>query len=450
MLSNARIIQQRALLFCLISLGVHFDVHLGVHELEQRVSQAHAHAWRGQAVVLFVTYEIRDRELRGTLGLPSALLLREIPSRPATLNALLRQETGYAELVSALGVALRRDLPILIDQRERKPQLTRIDLIRSLQRPRGQQALGRLRNKSSALIPPSSLSEERDLRVVDGVNVETHQGRPEAAVINFTIPLTHEPREVSFLWKSERWFMREGRRARRGRRVHKGSKSGALSTRKVAGIIIDRAQITPISFTPVEPEVVWRSPKAFQPPRAQKNSGQRLGHLEKPTPVNSPNTSIQELSESSIKFHALHAQIYEAFQHQADVDIYDALSEALAGRALDEVFSSTYRALILRDEGGARARVTHLIPLSHRPLSNENATPKLRSHLAKLNEQRQAFYLARHEWRVAGEVTHWGHTHRRVHDYEAIYVMSEGPSGWRITFTMPLRQTRRPELEGGL
>ena len=395
-------------------------------------SRANAHAWRGQAVVLFITYEVRPDEIRGTLGLPGALLLREFTSRPSTLRSLLRDKDGYTELVRTLQTILKRDLPVQIDHHDDTPHLTRVDVILSMPRSRD--------------------PELRDIRVIEGVNVETHSGQPEALVVNFSVPLKRAPREIRYLWKSERWFVREGRRGKRRRQ---------LNTRRVSGIIIDRAKITPISFTPLEPEVIWRSPDALSPPKrtGQMSQATRVQGREEVgrSRVNERRvlggdveSSLEKSSPETRTFHTLHAQIYSAFNYSTDEEIYDALGLALTGQTLDEVFASTYRALVLRDEGGARAQVTHLIPRAHKVITADDLSPKDRAKLSKRSPTSRAQYIAKHSWRVVGEVTHWGHTHRRVYDYEAIYAMSETDRGWRIVFTSPLSQTRRPELEGGL
>ena len=57
-------------------------------------------------------------------------------------------------------------------------------------------------------------------------------------------------------------------------------------------------------------------------------------------------------------------------------------------------------------------------------------------------------FVTRYRWRVIGEVKHWGYSHRRVNEYEAIYHVLHTPTGWRIVKIRPIGHTRRPELEG--
>ena len=401
----------------------------------------HGHAWSGKSIVLFVTYEIRPQEIRGVLGLPSPLLLRSLPQKPRSLGTLLQNPQGYAQLVQELRQVLQRDLPLKIDQRLSTPRLSRVDLILARTplsiRDKGH-STSPLKSKVSSTENSTEESDDaREIKVIDKVVIETHRGVPEAAVINFTIPVTTPPKKIRFLWRSTLWFARRGQRSRRRQ----------LSTRSVSGIIIDQEQITPITFTPREPEVIWRSPQALMPPQRKPDSLR---------PIVTDASSLTRLQ----RFKRLHSQIYTAFDHDQDERIYDALSLSLDGGALDQVFTSTYRALILRDQGGARAQVSHVIPLSHQELTTQQISPKLKRYLTQGNTpsgrelarplKSSRPYLIRYRWRVAGHVTHWGHTHRRVNDYEAIYVMSSTPQGWRITFVEPLSQTRRPELEGSL
>ena len=397
----------------------------------------HGHAWSGKSVVLFVTYEVRPEEIRGVLGLPSSLLLRSLSQKPRSLVTLLRDRHGYARLVTELRQVLQRDLPLKVDQRLKTPQLSRVDLILTRTPLENQEKSSsgltlksKVRSAEGATKEPA---DAREIRVIDDVVLETHRGAPEALVINFKIPITGPPKEIRFLWHSTLWFTRRGQRSRQRQ----------LSTRSVSGMIIDQEQITPIMFTPLEPEVIWRAPQTLIPPQRKPQSL---------SPSVSDVSSLTQLE----RFKRLHKQIYTAFDHDQDEQIYDALSLSLAGDALDQVFTSTYRALILRDQGGARAQVSHVIPLSHQELTAQETSPKLKRLLAQeMKELAHTLesskpYLIRYRWRVAGQVTHWGHTHRRVNDYEAIYVMTSTLRGWRITFVEPLSQTRRPELEGSL
>ena len=133
--------------------------------------------------------------------------------------------------------------------------------------------------------------------------------------------------------------------------------------------------------------------------------------------------------EARALFEALHHNIYRAFDYERDEQVYDALAESVAGPLLDWTFQEVAGALTLREEGGARAKVTLVRPLRWERLP---LLDREREVLGALSASltRGAFACA-YRWRVVGEVTHWGHTHRRVNEHEARYVVAHTPKGWR-------------------
>ncbi|MEO1279888.1 MAG: hypothetical protein AAFV77_13095, partial [Planctomycetota bacterium] len=52
-----------------------------------------------------------------------------------------------------------------------------------------------------------------------------------------------------------------------------------------------------------------------------------------------------------------------------------------------------------------------------------------------------------HRWQVEGTVYHWGHSHTRVHEYEAVYTLAGLNEGWRIV-DQQMRQQRRLDDDG--
>ena len=82
---------------------------------------------------------------------------------------------------------------------------------------------------------------------------------------------------------------------------------------------------------------------------------------------------------------------------------------------LDQVFQSTYQALILKDQGGAKAKITH-DPVKATILTEESMPKVLALKLPK--QDWQSTMVFQYRWRIVGEVNCWGHTHRRVNDYE--------------------------------
>jgi len=127
-------------------------------------------------------------------------------------------------------------------------------------------------------------------------------------------------------------------------------------------------------------------------------------------------------------FQQLHRNIYAAFEAGGESELYDTLARGLEGRALDEVYGEIYEALMMRGRGYVRFDVRRVKPLSTEVLPATGIS-------------RPAFRV-RYRWRVYGTVTHFGHTHARVNEYEALYLVEHNGRDWRITDTQLQRNQR--------
>ena len=127
-------------------------------------------------------------------------------------------------------------------------------------------------------------------------------------------------------------------------------------------------------------------------------------------------------------FKALHGNIYRAFDYVDESDIYDALAQSVSGPILDEIYQTVFRGLVLWDEGGAVCAIDKIDVLDAEFIAPTD--PKSR------------YYQVRCEWNVVGVVSHWGHTHRRVNQYNALYTVSAIQGEWRITDSKVTKQKR--------
>ncbi len=152
-----------------------------------------------------------------------------------------------------------------------------------------------------------------------------------------------------------------------------------------------------------------------------------VARVEVPSPFGT-RFRMPDAREARLIFESLHRNIYRAFDYEAESDIYDTLALSVTGGLLDRVYAEVYESLIMREEGGAVAKVQSVALLDAAV-----AIP--------------AAGDARHFgvqclWRVTGEVGHWGHTHRRANEYEAEYTVVSGSEGWRIGDVRVLNQRR--------
>ena len=407
-------------------------------------NEAWGHAWRGQEIVLFMTYDLSGEHVKVTLGLPAALTTLPQAMAHRDQNAELTDQV-LATFTQEIAAELRQGSFAIFDGIKTLPKIDKIDLI--------SKRLSQKRSKAADLA-----KKNRKVLYFEQASVELHTGSQDALLIQFSYPKI-DPRRLkraSFRWHHDSWFVKPRRRSRGVQR------SKQLSTREAPGLIIDRNGIRPITFYPNEPEVIWRAPHRLSSFNRQE---------ERSSPVHSTASSgawwtwsywFGESLEKedtpqarALLFKRLHREVYSAFDQDSDEAAYEALSRVLSGHLLDRVFQTTFNALILRDQGGARAKVTHVIPLELTEMTPDQLSKKSKSlleryRLSEASNLDTNGFIYRYGWRVVGKVQHWGHTHRRVNDYEAIYLMTERPEGWKLTFVHPLTQRRRPELEGSL
>jgi hypothetical protein len=109
--------------------------------------------------------------------------------------------------------------------------------------------------------------------------------------------------------------------------------------------------------------------------------------------------------------------IYRAFDYREEGTIYDTLARSTSGELLTQVYLETRRSLELRNQGGARAKVTDV-----EMLDAETA-----------NLEGDVGFETQCTWNVAGSVGHWGHIHQRRNQYEAVFTVRPVDGVWKIT-----------------
>lgn len=429
-------------------------------------SEVRAHAWAKQKPVLFLSAEIGQNELKITLCLP-APLLNEIITQPIDPNYALTP-AQQKSLFDELERYFQTHNPIKVDGVRALPNLTALDLVLS-----------------------APLKELEEAALAE--QVKLHSGNEGAAIMSFEIGLKRTPKLISLLWDNDSLWVKMGKQS-----------SQQLSSKVLPGVFIYQDELSPIKLTPEDPEQIWRpiGPRLKSPPPSAlslippppatildhpqflliwllifgtsllflRNSSRRpIGLVLALFCLLAPlslwiipgasqiwSSKQKELSNDKLRsiFELLHQNIYRAFDYERDEEIYDALSESVTGPLLDWTFQEIYRSLILQDEGGAKAKVSLVKPLSWERSSLQERELKALSVDTEQASERHAkeasAFAVNYRWRVIGEVTHWGHSHRRVNDYEARYAIAHTSQGWRIFSVKSRGNARRPELEGGL
>jgi len=121
--------------------------------------------------------------------------------------------------------------------------------------------------------------------------------------------------------------------------------------------------------------------------------------------------------------------VYRAFDRREEGLVYDRLARSISGELLEEVYLQIHRSIEIAGQGGARVRLQQINLL-----------------LAERQETSDAEALVyRCKWRAAGSVGHWGHTHRRANEYEALITLRGVDNVWKIT-ALELTEERRVQL----
>ena len=140
---------------------------------------------------------------------------------------------------------------------------------------------------------------------------------------------------------------------------------------------------------------------------------------------------LPDRQEAVDLFTSLHRNVYRAFDYKTESDIYDVLAQSVDGDLLDQVYNEVHQSLILRDQGGAVARVQSVDVLEARV---ETA--------GVVADSDAAAFQIRSRWHVHGAVYHWGHVHSRTNEYQALYTIARRENNWKITAVEVLQQRR--------
>lgn len=110
--------------------------------------------------------------------------------------------------------------------------------------------------------------------------------------------------------------------------------------------------------------------------------------------------------------------VYRAFDHDREEEVYDTLAKSVSGTLLDTIYLEVHESLVMKEQGGAVAKVENVEMLENTLLPDR--------------EEGAPWFRTRTRWRVEGKVGHWGHTHQRVNEYEADVTVALQEGAWRI------------------
>ncbi|MEZ6105615.1 MAG: hypothetical protein R3B96_05730 [Pirellulaceae bacterium] len=131
-------------------------------------------------------------------------------------------------------------------------------------------------------------------------------------------------------------------------------------------------------------------------------------------------------SDRAALVRGLLGNVYRAFDYTEDEAIYDALGYSASGDLLTTLYLEIKQGLVVKEQGGAQAVVEQVEIVELKPQVDSGAA-------RGVEVPPEPGFLAKCRWNVSGTIEHWGHVHRRVNQYEAIFAVERIEGDWKLT-----------------
>lgn len=135
---------------------------------------------------------------------------------------------------------------------------------------------------------------------------------------------------------------------------------------------------------------------------------------------------ITQVAEAQQIVPPLLRNVYRAFDHHAESDVYDVLARSVDGELLRKLYLETIQALTLDGREGTRVTIAEFSATVDKVAPN----PKGAGFVADCN------------WMARGIVGHWGHSHPRVNIYNARLTVMPVQHEWKLT-GLEVQEVRR-------
>jgi hypothetical protein len=118
--------------------------------------------------------------------------------------------------------------------------------------------------------------------------------------------------------------------------------------------------------------------------------------------------------------------VYRAFDHRNESEIYDVLARSVDGELLRKLYLETIQALTLEGREGTRVTISEFSAdiMGVQPAPSGDG------------------FITECQWTAMGNVGHWGHSHTRVNRYTAKVTITPVVNAWKIT-QLEVSETRR-------
>jgi hypothetical protein len=135
---------------------------------------------------------------------------------------------------------------------------------------------------------------------------------------------------------------------------------------------------------------------------------------------------VSQVDEAQKIVSPLLRNVYRAFDHHSESDVYDVLARSVDGELLRKLYLETIQALTLDGREGTRVTIAEFSATVDKVAEN----PKGAGFVADCN------------WMARGIVGHWGHSHPRVNIYNARITITPAKGEWKLT-GLEVQEVRR-------
>ena len=135
---------------------------------------------------------------------------------------------------------------------------------------------------------------------------------------------------------------------------------------------------------------------------------------------------VTEVAEAQSIVVPLLRNVYRAFDHHVESEVYDVLARSVDGELLRKLYLETIQALTLDGREGTRVTIAEFSA----NVDKVEANPEGDGFVADCN------------WMARGIVGHWGHSHPRVNIYNARVTITPSEGEWKLT-GLEVQEVRR-------
>lgn len=135
---------------------------------------------------------------------------------------------------------------------------------------------------------------------------------------------------------------------------------------------------------------------------------------------------VSQVEEAQMIVSPLLRNVYRAFDHHVESDVYDVLARSVDGELLRRLYLETIQALTLEGREGTRVTIAEFSA----SVDKVGPNPKGEGFVADCN------------WMARGIVGHWGHSHPRVNIYNARVTITPHDGEWKLT-GLEVQEVRR-------